>query len=161
MNMKFRLLSLAALSLVAVAACGTAAGPPSNSPDGAKNMHGMKGMSDMHPSCPMMVKGTMVTAADTADGAALVFTTTGDVAALRTKVAAMAEKHSAMHAGGKVMAMMPSSRARAEDIDRGARLVLTPEAAADVAAIRAHVHKHAQEAKPGECPMMKMASTTH
>jgi hypothetical protein len=54
--------------------------------------HGGKGMS-----CPMKVEGTTVRAQDVEGGASLVFTTTGDVAELRERVHAHAEK---MASGG-------------------------------------------------------------
>jgi len=49
--------------------------------------------------CPAEVSGTSVTVEDTANGAALVFVTTGDVAELRRRVANVATKHNEHHAG--------------------------------------------------------------
>ena len=49
------------------------------------------------PSCPVSVPGTSVTVEDTAAGAALVFVTTGDTAALRKRVASMATMHNDHH----------------------------------------------------------------
>ena len=43
--------------------------------------------------CPMAVEGTTVRAEETEDGAALAFTTTGDVGELQKRLAAMEEKH--------------------------------------------------------------------
>ena len=48
-------------------------------------------------SCPVAVAGTSVTVEDTATGAALVFVTTGDVADVRRRVAAMAAMHNDVH----------------------------------------------------------------
>lgn len=54
--------------------------------------------SDSDPSCPVAVAGTSVTVEDTTTGAALVFVTTGDVADVRQRVAAMASMHNEQHA---------------------------------------------------------------
>lgn len=54
---------------------------------GGMDMEGMAGM------CPMKVTGTTATADDVEGGVALRFTTTGDVAELERRVAAMAEMH--------------------------------------------------------------------
>jgi hypothetical protein len=48
-------------------------------------------------NCPMDVSGTSVTVEETPTGGALVFVTTGDVAALRQHVGVWAEKHNAHH----------------------------------------------------------------
>jgi hypothetical protein len=48
--------------------------------------------------CPMTVPGTSVTVEDTPTGAALVFVTTGELEALRSRVGAWAEGHNAAHA---------------------------------------------------------------
>jgi hypothetical protein len=46
--------------------------------------------------CPFAMPGTQVRAEDTPDGASLVFTTTGDAAAVRSRVRQMAEHHNQM-----------------------------------------------------------------
>jgi hypothetical protein len=48
--------------------------------------------------CPMDLPGTSVTALDTSTGGALVFRTTGDLAALRARLDGWAERHNARHA---------------------------------------------------------------
>jgi hypothetical protein len=61
-------------------------------------MMGMKGgMHDHMASCPMQVDGTSVRAEDVDGGAALVFTTEGDLAELRERVKKHADH---MQAGG-------------------------------------------------------------
>jgi hypothetical protein len=50
--------------------------------------------------CPMEVPGTTASVADTEDGVAITFTTTGDVAELRQRVHGMAEMHEHMMQGG-------------------------------------------------------------
>ncbi|HEY6034667.1 MAG TPA: hypothetical protein VIV58_10420 [Kofleriaceae bacterium] len=145
---------LAALTTsLLIAACGgskpqPAAPPPASTTTPAH--HEMAGM------CPLEVAGTQVAAADTADGAAMTFTTTGDVANLRQRVHHMAEMHDHMMGGGMMtmkMKMVPST-ARAEDIDGGARIVLTPKDPAQLSELRAHVHEHATMMASGHCPMM-------
>lgn len=68
--------------------------------------HGMEGHGTkagaMAGMCPMAVEGTKVAASDTPDGAALTFTTEGDVEELRRRVRAAAAHHTRMaeaHAG--------------------------------------------------------------
>jgi hypothetical protein len=60
---------------------------------GGMGKDGMKGMD-----CPMQVPGTTVRAEEVEGGSAIVFSTTGDVAELRRRVAAMAAMHNE-HAG--------------------------------------------------------------
>jgi mono/diheme cytochrome c family protein len=137
-------------------------------------------------TCPVEVAGTSVTVEDTATGAALVFVTTGDVAELRRRVAAMAaahnEEHGKMgplptgdepadgHAGhdmshmdhgahdmgamhhGDGMTIAVHSKADAEEIDAGARLVFTV-APADVAALGDELRMHATHLAEGTCAM--------
>jgi hypothetical protein len=81
--------ALRGLVLAVVAACGGAresARQPAPTP-----------IVDDDPSCPVAVAGTSVTVEDTDTGAAFVFVTTGDVAELRKRVAAMAEMHNDHH----------------------------------------------------------------
>jgi hypothetical protein len=61
---------------------------------------GMMGGHDAAGMCPMAVEGTTARAEDVEGGAAMVFTTTGDVSELRQRVAAMAEMHNRHHAEG-------------------------------------------------------------
>jgi mono/diheme cytochrome c family protein len=84
-------LTAALLLCLAIAACGGSPSPgtPSTTPQPAA------GPSD--PSCPVAVPGTSVTVEDTADGAALVFVTTGDVAEVRRRAAALAQMHDDHH----------------------------------------------------------------
>jgi hypothetical protein len=60
---------------------------------GGMGKDGMKGMD-----CPLQVPGTTVRAEEVQGGSAMVFSTTGDVAELRRRVAAMAAMHNE-HAG--------------------------------------------------------------
>ena len=129
-------------------------------------MMGPGGMSEM---CPEKVPGTTARAEDVDGGAALSFTTTGDVAEVRRRVQRMAEMHNQHHGDGKssmggsmgmMGEMMPPSQARAEDVDGGARLILTPEKPADLAAVREKVHQHAAMMAGGQCPMMSHGAKT-
>jgi hypothetical protein len=141
-------------------------------PEPGMKHHGMAGgmkHHDMAAQCPMAVAGTSARAEDVDGGAAIAFTTTGDVAELRRRVAHMAEMHTRHHGAGHgpmgdsskmgMMGdgmMMPSAHARSEDIDAGARIVLTPNAPADLAQLREHTRQHAEKMASGQCPMMSM-----
>jgi hypothetical protein len=156
-------------------------------------------------ACPMALPGTTVSASATDDGAALTFSTSGDVEELRRRVRAAAAHHARMaeaHAGapagmgsgataaaaagspgpaqegdgttgtsdpaasgtgagccggagpaGHGKALL-SATARAEDVEGGARLLLTPRDPAQADALRAEVREHAARmASGGGCPM--------
>lgn len=88
-----RIISSLLLSLL-IAGCGGAA---ASSPEPTTGTGGAAPADTADPSCPVAVPGTSVTVEDTDTGAALVFVTTGDVAELRRRVAAMAEMHNEHH----------------------------------------------------------------
>lgn len=132
-------------------------------------------------ACPMAVPGTTLSAADTADGEAVTFTTTPEgVADLRSRVHAMAEMHNRHHqgagpdpspggmqqggmmggghmgpSGGMHASMMPPpSRAAVEDVAGGARLVVTPDDPAQLERLRTSLRertRHMQDT--GACGM--------
>ena len=135
-------------------ACGGSKSQPA-APQPAPTEAHAQGMGGM---CPMEVAGTKVAVDDTQDGVAITFTTTGDVAQLRERVHHMAGMHEHMMHGGSgdmdQMKMAPSS-ARAEDVDGGARIVLTPADPAQLADLRTHVREHAAQMASGHCPMME------
>jgi hypothetical protein len=62
------------------------------------DMAGGTGAHEMAGMCPMGVAGTSAQTEDTANGVAVVFTTTGDVNELRRRVAHMADMHNQHHA---------------------------------------------------------------
>ena len=138
--------------------------------------------------CPMSVPGTQVSATDTADGEALTFTTTPDqVAELRSRVHAMADMHNQHHSGGEGgmhehgmhehgmhghgmhghegmtsgMAMPPPSRATVEDLANGARILVTPNDAADLQKLQSAVRGHAQHMSQHGCGMMGQGGVDH
>ena len=136
--------ALVAITVLACRSSQTKSQPTASSPQTAQQQGGQ---------CPMKeMAGAKVTATDTADGVALEFTTTGDVEALRAHVHKMADMHNGMaeshdgdmHGGmgsgdmhgmhgGEMhggMKMVPS-KATAEDIPGGARVVLVPNASVD------------------------------
>jgi hypothetical protein len=165
----FALLSVGTLSLTADAAAQTTTVAPAT------------GHSDaMMAACPMNVPGTKVSAVDTANGETLVFTTTDDVAALRSKVRSMAEMHNQHHAtggthdgmmgggmmGGGMMGsgkgmegkvMMPPSNAMVADVEGGASIALTPIAPADLQQLQAAVRTHAKHMAQDGCGKMAHA----
>jgi len=80
---------------------------------------GMMSGGMMGEKCPMEVAGTSVRAEEVEGGAAMIFSTKGDVAELRRRVAAMAEMHS-KHPDGCPMMKMHQKAADAPDSPPGA-----------------------------------------
>lgn len=113
-------------------------------------------------SCPMMVEGTEVSVVDTETGVGMVFTTAGDVAALRERVQRMAAMHRQMSGdmagheqmGHEAMAM-PEADVEVRAVERGALLHLTPRDPAQLANLRQHARTHADQMASGRCPMME------
>ena len=155
-----------------------ASGPPATAQAPMNAPGAMEGMPMS--VCPMAVPGTQLAVADTADGEAVTFTTSPDRAAeLRGRVHAMADMHNRHHqagmesmhggmqhggmmggskgpaGGGDAMPMMPPpSRAAVEDVEGGARLVVTPNAPADLDRLRSTVRMHAEHMRQtGTCEM--------
>jgi hypothetical protein len=124
--------------------------------------------------CPMDVPGTQLSAADTATGETLTFISTPDQApALRERVRAMAAMHEERHAmgdgghmgeghGGMMhegtgmggMERPPPSHAVVEDVENGARVVVTPNDPADLQKLQTTVKAHAQKMQQEGCGMM-------
>ena len=110
----------------------------------------------------MMMKDAQIAATDGERDVTITFTTAGDPVALRTHVHEMGAKHDRMAHGGGMkgggmgehMKMVPS-HAAVDDIDQGARMVLTPDDPAQLAALREHDHSHVEMMKSGTCPMMQ------
>lgn len=99
----------------------------------------------------MHVAGVSVAYEDTADGAAIVFTTDqGEVAELQSRVAKKAEHHN--DPGHKRAEGHVPHSARADNVERGARLVMTPADPKDLEALRAHVREHVEHMQKGGCP---------
>ncbi len=140
------------------------------------------GMQHMMQNCPAAVPGTRVAAADVEGGEAVTFTTTPDrVADLRARVRATADMHNRHYAagaaeahegmahgemmgggmaGGGAMAashhemVPPPSRASVEDVDGGARFVVTAIDPAEVDRLRSVLRMHAQHMQEtGTCGM--------
>lgn len=106
----FRLALAALAAALTLAACGGSSTPAaSTTPPAAR--------SGDDPTCPVSVPGTSVSVEDTATGAAFVFVTTGDVAAVRERVAALAAMHNDHH--GK-MGPLPDGNEAAAGHDHGA-----------------------------------------
>ena len=138
----------------------------------------MSGGRDMMDSmCPMKVRGAAVQAKDVDGGAAFVFTTRiGDVEVLRQRVRHMAQMHGTNAAGMMTTTTasgvhrsprdvkvqreaMPASEASAEDVERGARLVIRPKDPAQLAGLRRQVRTLAKSMAHlhGEGPEMAVA----
>ena len=76
------------------------------------------------PSCPLVVPGTSISVEDTADGPSFVFVTTGDVAQVRTRGAALAAMHNEHKGPSSALGMMfsPGSAASTAEIEGGVRV---------------------------------------
>jgi hypothetical protein len=163
---------LLALALACSLGCGPAAQPaggPTTTP---------KAGAPDDPTCPVLVAGTSVTVEDTDTGAALVFVTTGDVAAVRTRARALVEAHTAHHAKMEMKPVDPGaaadphaghamgpatgakptmgtmigthSTAAVTELPNGARVTFT---AHDAAALQSELRMHAQHLTSGTCEM--------
>jgi hypothetical protein len=162
----FALLSVGTLSLATGAAAQSTTVAPAT-----------EQAETMMAACPMNVPGTKVSAVDSANAETLVFTTTDDVAALRTRVHRMAEMHNQHHVdggthggmmgggmmGGGMMGSgkgmegkvkMPPSNATVTDVDSGASIALTPLASADLPQLQAAVRAHATRMQQNGCGRM-------
>ena len=164
----FALLSVGTLSRSTDAAAQTATVVPATGHSGTMML-----------ASPMNVPGTTVSAADTANGETLVFTTTGDVAALRSRVRSMAAMHDQHHAAGGThdgmmgggmtggmmgsgkgmdgRVMMPPSTATVTDVENGASIALTPVAPADLLQLQTAVRTHAKHMQQEGCGKMAHA----
>lgn len=194
-------LTIPAMALAACASSQASREPTTSASPATAESSGMQGegmRGGMAGMCPMQVEGTTVRAADVEGGVALTFTTSGDVAELRRRVAHMAEMHghhgehhghgmgmhgqssggggehahgaqqggagqpqSGQHQGGMMMGggmMMPAATARTEEIDGGARVILTPRDPADLGKLREHAQHMAERMASGQCPMMERSA---
>jgi hypothetical protein len=133
-------------ALLGVSALSGCASPLTASAHGGGAGKGM-----MTKDCPMHDPSSKLSVEDVEVGVALGFTTAGDAGKLRAHVRHMAEQHNREG--------MMDSRAVAEDIEGGARLVLTPNDPTQLAALREHARMHAESMRKGECPMMQMHGT--
>lgn len=144
---------------------------------GQSEHHQHMGMTESMGMCPMNVPGTRVEATDTADGETLSFTTSEPdkveqlrqtiqhVGAMHQRGQAMGGKghagqcpecpmHEQMQAGMRGMGHIDAN-ARVENIEGGARLVLTPVNPDDMEKLRREVRQHAEQMAAGQCPMMQ------
>ena len=167
--------------LVLLAGCGAAESPTETWPgpppgeSTAVVETGATARADMR-ACPMTVDGAEVDAEPTSDGAALVFTTReGDVAELQARVRMLADRYG--RAPGEAGAAEPAepgdraggsqedmrgvdvqrdlvreSSARVEDLDSGARMVITPRDGSRLPVLREVVLSRPQELARAGCP---------
>ena len=169
------------LWLVVLAGCGAAErpaetwrGPPPGESTAAVETGATAG-ADMR-ACPMAVEGAEVEAETTSDGAALVFTTReGDVAELQARVRMLADRYGRLPGeGGADEATAPGdaaggsqedmrgvdvqrdlvreSSARVEDLDSGARMVITPRDGSRLPVLRELVLSRPTELARAGCP---------
>jgi hypothetical protein len=132
-------------------ACGGSAGASqAKAPEASEAQGGEHTCTD---SCPMEIQGTKVSYAETPDGAALVFVTEqGDVAELQRRVANKAVHQS--QGGIRLKAPAPGEvphATRSDTVDHGARLIMTPNDASQLEALRKHVKDHADTMSKKGC----------
>ena len=113
------------LILTVTAACSH---PPSHTTGSGPGSGSSAPVVADDPGCPLTVPGTSISFEDGKDGPALVFVTTGDVAAVRKRAAALASRRGSL-------AQMFSTAGAASDVEGGARVVYTP---ADADSLRMH-----------------------
>ena len=133
--------------VIALAACGSKQPAPANPPPPAGSA-----AQAGDPSCPLEVPGTSVTVEDTANGAALVFVTTGDAADLNKRAEAFAAMHNAHNGPESSLAMMfPQEwKAEAKSMDGGARVEFS---GSDPSAVQSQLRMHAGHLTSGTCAM--------
>nr|HEX4318421.1 hypothetical protein [Kofleriaceae bacterium] len=138
----------AALAALAAVACGSSSPPPAAPAPPPQASAG-------DPTCPVEVAGTSATVEDATRGAAFVFVTTGDVAAVRDRARSLAAAHD-KHDGpaGSLATMIGVGATAAEaDIEHGAKVTFTAVKDDDASALQSELRMHAQHLASGTCKM--------
>jgi hypothetical protein len=130
--------------------CGAGAANQTKAPQAGETQGGEHACTD---SCPMEIEGTKVSYVETADGAALVFTTDeGDVAELQRRVAQKAEVQNqpTIRLQAPKAGEVPHAT-RSDTVEHGARLIMTPNDASQLEVLRKHVKEHADAMSKKGC----------
>jgi len=116
--------SLAILLLTLIGCGPTAAKPPEDPHGHLTHPTGGTETDKGDASCPLLVPGTSISVEDTPLGPSLVFVTTGDVAAVRQRGAALAAMHNDRKGPPMAMGLMfsPGPQAVSSDVDGGVRV---------------------------------------
>lgn len=124
--------------VLALAACSSPA--PKTSTITSEPTHAVEG--DL--SCPLLVPGTTLSVEDTADGPAFVFVTTGDVAAVRQRAAALAEMNNTRQGPPGSFGLMLDTKATATaaDIEGGVRVTYRPTESGDAGKLGDELRMH-------------------
>jgi hypothetical protein len=140
--------------LLAAAACGSKA-PATSQTSSAMPTAAPASATTSDPSCPLEVPGTSLTVEDTANGAALVFVTTGDAAELGKRASAFAEMHNKHDGPADAMGMMfPATwKAKAVEIQGGARVEFDADTPENTGALQSELRMHAHHLSGGSCKM--------
>lgn len=141
--MKMRSLILS----ICVAACGGKPAPKGTEPPTTAKAD--------DPTCPLVVPGTSVSVEDTPIGASLLFVTTGDAAAVRTRATALSGMHNKHDGPSSAMGMMfpPTWSATTLEIDGGARVDFAAKSEADAGKVQSELRMHAGHLSGGSCAM--------
>ncbi len=132
------------LALLLLLACGHPA-----SHDTTTTPHAA-GSAASDPTCPLEIPGTSVSVEDTPTGAALVFATTGNAAAVQARADAFAAAHGKPGAQGFAAMIAPAAQVTTQKIDGGAKLVF---AGGDAGALQSELRMHAGHLGAGSCAM--------
>lgn len=136
-----------------LAACGGSSKPASTTGPGSGSGSAVAAADD--PSCPLLVPGTSISVEDTQAGPALVFVTTGDVAAVRTRAGALAAMHNQGNGPATAFGAIfkVKSTASVAEIEGGARVTFQPADPAGAGAVGDELRMHAQMLGAGSCEM--------
>jgi hypothetical protein len=123
-----------------VLACGGSSPPPAQPTQPTQQK---AALSDA--TCPLLVAGTSLTVEDASGATALVFVTTGDIAAVRESGKALTAMHNDRGGPKEALGMMFStdSKAAASEIPNGVRIVFTATDAAKAQAVGDELRMHA------------------
>lgn len=133
------------LAVAFVAACSHAAPTTATTPAAP---------ADDDPTCPLVVPGTTVSVEDAPDGAALVFVTTGDPAAVRTRATALAKLHNDGTKSDQMGAMFSSKSIATEtDAPTGAKVTFVAPTAGDAGQVQNELRMHAHHLTGNSCKM--------
>lgn len=107
------------------------------------------------PTCPLLVPGTSVSVEDTPIGASLMFVTTGDAAAVRTRATALAAMHNKHDGPASAMGMMfpPAWQATTQEIEGGARVDFAAKSEDGAPKVSEELRMHASHLTGGSCEM--------
>jgi hypothetical protein len=136
--------------VLVLAACGSKSSSP------ATTVPSDQAAAADDPSCPLLVPGTSISVESSEMGAALVFVTTGDPLAVRSRAARLAEMYTKQDGPPNAMGMMFSKgmTATAMEIEGGARVEFAAIERTAVAGVQKELQMHASHLTGGTSPAL-------